>query len=80
MIRLSKHTLSEMGDRRILLAYIEATLANPGMVVPDKNDPALIRSYKRIEEYEGRALRVVHRPDGEDIFVVTAHWDRGVKL
>jgi uncharacterized protein YuzE len=25
-------------------------------------------------------LRVVHRADGEDIFIVTAHWDRGAKL
>jgi uncharacterized protein YuzE len=47
--------MHEMGDRRIQPAYIEATVAGPDIVVPDKSDPTLTRSYKRIEEYGGRA-------------------------
>jgi cyanate lyase len=43
-------------------------------------DPALSRSYKVIPEFGNRVLRVVHRRDGDDIFVVTAHWDGGAKL
>ena len=76
MIKLSKHTADEMGGRGILLAYIEATLAAPDRATLDPKDPALTRSFKAIPEFGDRVLRVVHRPDGADVFVVTAHWDR----
>jgi Domain of unknown function (DUF4258) len=81
MIKLNKHTADEMGKRRILLRYIiEATLVFPDRVVQDPIDPALRRSYRIIPEFGNRVLRVVHRPEGDDIFVVTAHWDRGARL
>ena len=80
MIKLSKHTSDEMEARGILHSHIEATLTSPDRVAEDATDPALRRSYKVISEFGNRVLRVVHRPDGEDIFVVTAHWDRGAKL
>jgi hypothetical protein len=85
MIRLSKHITDEMGGRSIRLEYIEATLATPDHVTADPTDAALSRSFKAIPEFANRVLRVVHRPDGNnlrggDIFVVTAHWDRGAKL
>ncbi len=79
MIRLSKHTSDEMAGRGITLGYIEATLAHPDWTVPDPTDPALRRSYKAVAEFGGRILRVVHRAEGTDVFVVTAHWDRGAK-
>jgi Domain of unknown function (DUF4258) len=80
MIKLSKHTADEMAGRGIRFAYIEAALTAPDRVAQDATDPALSRSYKLIPEFGNRVLRVVHRPDGDDIFVVTAHWDRGAKL
>ena len=80
MIRLSKHTADEIEGRGILLSYIEAALSSPDRVAQDVTDPALSRSYKLIPEFGNRVLRVVHRPDGDDILVVTAHWDRGAKL
>ena len=80
MLKLSKHTADEMNGRGILLSHIEAALTSPDRVVPDPTDPALRRSYKVIPEFGNRVLRVVHRPDGDDIFVVTAHWDRGAKM
>jgi len=80
MVRLSKHTTDEMEGRGILLSYIEAALTSPDRVVPDMTDPAPSRSYKVLREFGNRVLRVVHRRDGDDIFVVTAHWDRGAKL
>jgi hypothetical protein len=78
MVKLSKHTLDEMGSRGISLAYIEATLGVPDWQTPDLN-PGLTRSFKAIAEFGGRVLRVVHRPDGDDVFVVTATWDRGAR-
>ena len=80
MIKLSKHTSDEMAGRRILLSYIETALTFPDRVVQDATDPGLSRSYKIIAEFGNRVLRVVHRPENDDIFVVTAHWDRGAKL
>ena len=79
MIRLSKHVSDEMDRRRILLSYIAETLEAPDRVTVDRNDPSLLRSFKSIAAFGFRVLRVVHRPDGDDIFVVTAHWDRGAK-
>jgi len=78
-IKLSKHTAREMDTRGILLAYIASVIASPERATVDPNDPALTRSFRAIPEFGGRVLRVVHRPEGTDIFVVTAHWDRGAR-
>jgi hypothetical protein len=79
MIRLSKHITDEMDGRSISLSYIQSALAAPDRVTVDPADPSLTRSYKAIAEFGNRVLRVVHRPEGTDIFIVTAHWDRGAK-
>ena len=79
MIKLSKHISREMVGRGIHREYIEATLATPDRVTGYPMNPALRRSFKPIPAFANRVLRVVHRPDGDDMFVVTAHWDRGAK-
>jgi len=76
---LSQHTLREMGGRRITRAYIEAVLAGPAYTTPDAKDPTLVRAFGPIAAFSGRMLRVVYRPQGDDIFVVTATWDRGAR-
>lgn len=77
---LSKHIASEMSGRGILLSYIELAISEPALQVADPVDPTLTRSYRRIAEFGNRTLRVVHRPHAADIFIVTAHWDRGMQL
>jgi hypothetical protein len=84
MIRLSKHITDEMNNRGIQIGYIEAALKEPDREGPDPTDPALTRSFRTIPAFSNRVHRVVHRPDGDggsdgNIFVVTAHWDRGAK-
>jgi hypothetical protein len=69
---LSQHTMRKNSAR----AYIEAVLANPAYTTPDRRDPALSCSFDPIPAFGNRMLRVVHWPEGNDIFVVTAHWDR----
>jgi hypothetical protein len=32
-----------------------------------------------IAEYGARVLRVVHRPEGDDIVIITVHFDRGAR-
>ena len=79
MVRLSNHAQREMPGRGITAAYVEAVLAAPAYTTPDATDPTLTRSFGRIAAFGNRVLRVVHRPDGDDIFVVTVTWDRGAK-
>jgi len=77
MIRLTKHAREAIAIRDIAVQWIEATISAPDSVAPDRRQPGLLRSYKRIIEHGGRMLRVVHRAEGDDIVVITAHFDRG---
>ena len=54
------------GQRRIGSSLIHAT--------PTGRDPI-----KAIAEYGARVLRVVHRPEGDDIVIITVHFDRGAR-
>jgi hypothetical protein len=78
MIKLTQHAHTETARRGIRLAWIEAALTTPDRIMQDP-DPTLTRSYKAITQFGGRVLRVVHRPDGNDILIVTAHFDRGAR-
>ena len=77
MIKLSRHIAEEMSSRGIELDWIEAALAAPDRVTADPTDVRLTRSFKSIAGFGGRVLRVVHRRQDDQIFIVTAHWDRG---
>ncbi len=78
-MKLSLHVETRIRQRGLKLVWIEATVSAPGKVAPDK-DPALTQSFRAIPDRGGRILKVVHRPDGDDTFVVTAHFDRGARL
>jgi hypothetical protein len=75
MIVLSRHAEESVEKRNLQLGWIEQVLATPDFTHPDP-DPALTRSFKAIDEAGGRILRVVHRLQGNDILVVTVHFDR----
>jgi hypothetical protein len=66
--------------RRIAFEWIEVALAAPDRVDADPHHPERSRSYKRIQAFGGRILRVVHRRDGPDMIVTTVHFDRGARL
>jgi hypothetical protein len=76
MIRYTKHAQEAMVVREIALDSIEAAVSAPDRVEPDPRDTECTRSYKSIAAHDGRVLRVVHRPDGDDILVITVHLDR----
>ena len=77
---LSAHARRVATVRGIAVAWIETAVHAPGRVTPDPTDSALTRSFCRIPDYGGRVLRVVHRPYGPDILIVTAFFDRGASL
>lgn len=79
MIRSTKHAEEAVAARAIALAWIEATVNSPDFVQADPRHPERQRSYKAITEYGGRVLRVVHRPEGDDIVIITVHFDRGAR-
>ena len=79
MIRLTKHAREAVDVRNISLAWIEATVSSPDFVETDPRHPERTRSYKAIAEFGGRVSRVVHRPEGDDILVITVHFDRGAR-
>ncbi len=78
MIRLSIHAVKRLAERKIAWAWVELTIASPDRIAAD-HDPALTQSFKAIAEFGGRVLKVVHRMEGQDVLVVTAHFDRNAR-
>jgi hypothetical protein len=79
MIRLTLHAQEWIARRGLDVRWVEATVLQPDYSLPNPADPALTRSWRSIPEFGGRMLRVVHRPDGGDVVVITAYFDRGAK-
>jgi hypothetical protein len=79
MIRFTKHAQEALDKRNILEQWVERRLRAPDRTGPDPRYPDRPRSYLAITESGGRVLRVVHRPEGNDIVVITVHFDRGAR-
>ena len=79
MRRLSKHAAEAIQKRDLAFDWIDRAITAPDFTDTDPHDPVLIRSFKAIDEAGGRVLRVVHRPEGNDILVITVHFDRDAK-
>ena len=76
MIRYTHHAEEAIAERGIDRAWIEATLAQPDRTEPDPR-PGVTRSYRAVPQFSGRVRRVVHRTAGDDLVVITVHFDRG---
>jgi hypothetical protein len=74
---LTKHAQDNVALYNLDPAWIEATITNPQHTDHDPSDTMLLRAWRRISERAERALRVVYRPAGADMVVVTAFFDRG---
>ena len=79
MIRLTRHAREATEERQIPLAWVLAAVETPDWVSGDPRHPDRTRSFKVIAAHGRRILRVVHRPDGADTVVITAHFDRGAR-
>jgi hypothetical protein len=78
-IKLTIHAKERQSAYGLAQAWIEAAVLSPDWTSADPQRPGVTRSFKRIAERGGRVLRVAHRPDGADVLVVTAFFDRGAK-
>jgi hypothetical protein len=79
MIRLTKHAEEAIAVRFHCAQLDRSDSELTRFVQPDPRHPERQRSYKAIAEYGGRVLRVVHRPGGDDIVIITVHFDRGAR-
>jgi hypothetical protein len=64
MIVLTKHAVEAVEKRKLDPGWIDRTVATPDFTRLDPDDPTLTRSFKSIDEVNGRILRVVHRAEG----------------
>lgn len=78
MIKLSTQAQQQAARRGLELSWIGATIVSPDWTAADI-DPALTHSFKAIEQFGGRILKVVHRPAGADILIVTSYFDRDAR-
>jgi hypothetical protein len=79
MIRLTKHAQEAISIPGIAFAWIKEAVSSPDFVEADPQHPERTRSYKAIAQIGSRVLRVVHRPAGDDIVIITVHFDRGAR-
>jgi hypothetical protein len=79
-VRLSKHAQGRVDAGEVRLDWIEATIRHPAQTQPDPRRPGATLSFRRIQEFGNRTLRVAHRSDGTDVLIITAFFDRGARL
>ena len=76
---LTRHARDNIVRDAIDPAWIETTARQPTALTVDPHDPTLSRAWRGSPERGGRVLRVVFRPAGADIVVVTVFFDRGAR-
>lgn len=76
---LTKHAAKTLAERDIPIEWMERTLAAPELTMPDPNDAAVERRYRRISEFGGRVLRVAVNTAVEPNRVVSVFFDRTMK-
>lgn len=77
---LTAHARESLRKRaNIRLEWLEQVMAHPQLIQTDPIDSRLEHRLGRIDEFEGRVLRVVVNPKTDPIRVITAFFDRGMR-
>ena len=76
---LTQHAANALAERGIEAEWMERTLNAPELTLPDAQDTALERRFRRIPEFGGRVLRVVVNRAVEPNRVVSVFFDRQMK-
>jgi hypothetical protein len=76
---LTKHAQKALAEREIPVEWMERTLAAPELRLPDPDDAAVERRFRRIPEFGGRVLRVAVNTTVEPNRVVSVFFDRKMK-
>jgi hypothetical protein len=65
--------------RNIRLEWLERVIEQPQLIEVDAMDSDLEHRLGKIDEFEGRVLRVIVNPQLEPIRVITAFFDRAMR-
>ena len=76
---LSAHAATVMAERAIRANWLEMAISQPDMTEPDREDAQLTHALKRMDEADGRVLRVVYNHGTKPIRIVTVYFDRGMR-
>ena len=75
--QLTEHARESLRKRSsIRVEWVERVLLQPDRVEPDRTDPELEHRMSRIQESEGRVLRVIVKKASNPIRVITCYFDR----
>lgn len=76
---LTEHARRALEEREIQTAWLELTRAGPELALPDPQDVAVERRFRRIPEFGGRVLRVAVNTMVEPPRIVSVFFDRQMK-
>ena len=76
---LTQHAQKVLEERGISIEWMERTLFQPELVLPDAEDKAVERYFRKIPEFGGRVLRVAVNTKVEPVRVVSIFFDRTIK-
>jgi len=77
---LTKHAQESLAKRsNIRLEWLQQVLEKPQKIESDAIDPELEHRLGRIDEYEGRVLRVIVQTAVTPLRIVTAYFDRTMR-
>ncbi|WP_394754212.1 DUF4258 domain-containing protein [Crenothrix sp.] len=80
MYELTAHAQQSLQKRsNIRLEWLEQAITTPQLVHIDPTDAELEHRLARIDEFEGRVLRVIVNPKTRPIRVITAFFDRNMR-
>ena len=78
--QLTDHACESLRKRpAIRVEWLERVILQPERVESDRTDPELEHRLGRIEEAEGRVLRVIVRKASNPIKVITCYLDRKMR-
>jgi hypothetical protein len=77
---LTDHARESLRKRpSIRIEWVERVLHRPKRVEPDRVDRDLEHRLGRIQEYEGRVLRVIVKKDSDPLQIITFYFDRKMR-
>jgi hypothetical protein len=76
---LTRHAKKALAEREIPMEWLERVFSQPELRLPDPDDLAVERRYRKIPEFGGRVLRVAVNIAVEPNRVVSVFYDRKMK-
>jgi uncharacterized DUF497 family protein len=76
---LTNHAKKALAEREIPVEWLERTLAQPELTLPDPDDTEVERRFRKIPEFGGRVLRVAVNTTVEPVRIVSVFFDRTMK-